>query len=207
MRSAQAIFICGVFFSLGILGCSSQPSQSQQKDHPTVAPQQAKTESQLLPESTEKKTESDAPSVFPDRPTELTLYSLDFRDEEFPNERKNDGKERFRNYLVIGKTEFKDSAKRESIMAAVNQAVREPAVGAKCFDPRHGLKIVAENGTTEVVICFACSQYNSTGAYRSDGYPLISSSPEAMLNSILKEAKIEVLPGMEELMRQRDVLK
>lgn len=135
-----------------------------------------------------------SPSVFPDSPTGLTLYSLDFRDEESRSEPKNEGKERFGKYLVIGRTEIKDSAKRETIMAAVNRAIGEPAEPKKCFWPRHGLKIVDSKGTTELVICFHCSQYISTGARPSDGYETISDSPQELLNNILKEASIEVVP-------------
>src|SRR5436190_6227527 len=157
MQNGRIAFICGAFFSLAALGCSSA-------------------------------------SVFPDSPTELTLYSLDFRDEEFPSKPKNDGKERFGKFLVIGKTEIKDSARREAVMAAVNRAIGEPAEPKNCFWPRHGLKIVDSKGTTELVICFHCEQYVSTGAQRSDGYKTISASPQELLNSGLKEAGIEIVP-------------
>jgi len=184
--------------ALVILGCSSQTSPPLEK---AVSKTEVTTESP--PESTAKEEASRKVPDFPDSPTTLTLYSVDFRDEEFPDNPKKDGKERLLNYLVLGKIEIKDPAKRKSIMAAFKQAIREPAEPTKCFDPRHGLKVVDEKGTTEIVICFHCFQYISTGAHPSDGYEIISAKPQELLNSILKEAGIEVLPGMEELMKQR----
>ena len=198
MRNPLTIFTCGAIFSLAIFGCSSQPSPPPQK---TGLKTGVTTES--APESTENDGASRTLPDFPKSPTALTLYAVDFRDEENPDEPKNDGKERLVNYLVLGKVEVRDTAKRESIMGAIKQALREPAEPAKCFDPRHGLKIVDEKGVTEMVICFECFQFTSTGAHRSEKWETISATPQELLNSILKEAGIEVLPGMEELIRQR----
>jgi len=54
-----------------------------------------------------------------------------------------------------------------------------------------------------MVICFECFQFISTGAHPSQPWETISATPQELLTSILKEAGIEVLPGMEELMKQR----
>jgi hypothetical protein len=198
MRNPLTIFTCVAAFSLTLFGCSSQPSPPPQKAglKPNVTTESA-------PEPTVKEEISRNLPDFPKNPTALTLYAVDFRDEAKPDEPKNDGKERFANYLVIGKVEVRDAAKRESIMVAIKKALHEPAEPAKCFDPRHGLKIVDEKGVTEMIICFECRQFTSTGAHRSEPWETISATPQDLLNSILKEAKIEVLPEMKELIRQR----
>jgi len=198
MRNQLTIFTCFTVFSLAIAGCTSQPSPPPQKKGLKT---DVTTES--APESTEKKEDTRKLPDFPRSPTKLTLYSIDFRDEDRSGGVKNDGKERLVNYLVLGKVEVRDTAKREAIMAAIRKALHEPAEPLKCFDPRHGLKIVDEKGVTEMVICFECFQFISTGAHPSQPWETISATPQELLTSILKEAGIEVLPGMEELMKQR----
>lgn len=198
MRYSLKLFTCGVVISLVILGCSSQTSPPAEKtDSKSEVTTKSPSESPTTGEESRKLPD------FPDSPTTLTLYSVDFRDEEKANrDEKRDGKERLLNYLVLGKTEIKDPEKRKSIMAAFKQAIREPAEPTKCFDPRHGLKVVDEKGVTEIVICFHCFQYISTGAHPAR-YETISAKPQELLDSILKEAGIEILPGMEELMKQK----
>ena len=198
MQNPSTIFTCSAMLSLAIFGCSSQSAPPPEK---TGLKPNVTTESAL--ELTEKEEVSRKLPDFPKSPSALTLYAVDFRDEEKTNGPKNDGKERLVNYLVLDKVEVRDTAKRESIMGAIKKALREPAEPAKCFDPRHGLKIVDEKGVTEMVICFECFQFTSTGAHRSEKWETISATPQELLNSILKEAGIEVLPGMEELIRQR----
>jgi hypothetical protein len=189
MRNPLTIFTCVAIFALAIVGCSSQPSPPPQK---TGLKTDVTTES--APKSTEQVEVSQNLPDFPKSPTTLTLYAVDFRDEEFPNEPKNDGKERLGNYLVLGKVEIRDSAKREAVMTAIKKAIREPAEPAKCFEPRHGLRVVDVKGVTDIVICFHCFQFISTGAHRSTGYETISATPQESLNRILREAGIDVVP-------------
>jgi hypothetical protein len=135
-----------------------------------------------------------------DVPTKLTLYSIDFREvapefqEEETEKPKNDGKERIGGYVVLGKIEIKNPQQRKEIMDSIREAIRKPAEQAKCFWPRHLIRLEERKGASEIVICFSCSGYTASGHLATEGIQPISDHPKALLNSILKDAKIEMVP-------------
>jgi hypothetical protein len=129
-------------------------------------------------------------------PRKLTLYSLDFRETFLEKSKRphDDGKERIGEYVVLGKIEIKNPDQRKEIMDSIDQAIREGGQQKSCFDPRHLLRVVDDEGTTDYTICFQCSNYTATGAHSSDGMKAISDQPKGLLNSILEGAKIEIVP-------------
>jgi hypothetical protein len=135
-----------------------------------------------------------------DTPTKLTLYSIDFREaaEEYKDKHsekpKNDGKARIGDYVVLGKIEIKNPQQRKEIMDSIREAIRKPAEQAKCFWPRHLIRVEEREGASEIVICFECSGYSASGHLATEGILPISDQPKALLNSILKDAKIEMVP-------------
>ena len=129
-----------------------------------------------------------------DAPSELTLYSLDFRERRIDPIVDDDKRERFGDFLVLGKVKVEEAAKRKEIMAAIHKAIPNNSEGPACFWPRHGLKIVDSKGITEMVICFQCVQYTSTGAHAIEGYGTISPAPNPLLNKILNDAGVEIVP-------------
>ncbi len=83
------------------------------------------------------------------------LFSLD---PSPPGEQPLTPAEDFRGYRILGKaTLSKDERDRliEASRAAIDSSNGE---AAKCFNPRHGLRIVAQGDTVELVICFECQQ-------------------------------------------------
>ncbi|MCE9526224.1 MAG: hypothetical protein K8R36_09245 [Planctomycetales bacterium] len=106
----------------------------------------------------------------------------------------NDGKERIGEYVVLGKVEVEDPQQRKQVMDSIRQAIHKGGTQKMCFDPRHILRVVDGEGTTEFTICFQCSNYTATGARSSGGMKAISEDPKGLLNSILEGAKIEIVP-------------
>jgi len=87
-------------------------------------------------------------------PDQLILYSIDGRDDA-----GKPGKdvELFHNYPVLGKIEIKEAAKRDEILAALKSGIdKSDGTVAKCFWPRHGIRVVEKGKTTDYVICFEC---------------------------------------------------
>src|SRR5262245_42014235 len=79
-------------------------------------------------------------------PEQLTLFSIDGRDEPQRGEAK--AKESFHGYPVLGKIEITDPAQRRALLAALHDAIaRNDGRMAFCFWPRHGIRAV-EKGKT-----------------------------------------------------------
>ena len=118
--------------------------------------------------------------------TEFELFSLD----PFPEKRAN-RKRNFRRWSILGSTIIKDQETRERLIAEFKTAVADHRGGAdKCFNPRHGIKVVHEGSTHEFVVCFECFQvrWYIDGVEKS-GF-LISDSPQASFDTVLTDAKV-----------------
>lgn len=194
MRIPLAFHI-SAFCSILLIGCSA-PSESKPVTQTTKAAE-VPTKSADESEGTTKAAETPAPqepSIDAETPSELILYSLDFRERRIDPIADDDKRERFGDFLVLGKVKIEEAAKRKEIMESIHKAIPNSAEGPACFWPRHGLKIVDSKGTTEMVICFQCVQYTATGAHAIDGYGTISTAPKPLLNNVLKDAGIEIVP-------------
>jgi hypothetical protein len=98
----------------------------------------------------------------------------------------------FHGWLVLGKTVIKDATTRKKLVEAFEQGIREYKDGpANCFKPRHGIRVKHDGKTAEFVICFECAQVHVSmvDGSRPQGF-LISSSPAALFNEVLKEAGV-----------------
>jgi hypothetical protein len=133
-----------------------------------------------------------------DVPDQMTLYSID--PGRLKPEDKNASVEKFYRWKVLGKLEISDAAERAEIFSAVKNGITEGGMRASCFDPRHGLRVVMNNQTTDYVICFACSVVaihqsdpkSQTG--KTSKTVTTSSSPQPTLNKYLKQANIPLAP-------------
>jgi len=66
--------------------------------------------------------------------------------------------EDFHGYRVLGRAQL-DKDERERLIGAARGAVDDNEGRAmKCFNPRHGLRVVAQGDTVDLVICFECLQ-------------------------------------------------
>src|SRR5262249_25736189 len=67
------------------------------------------------------------------------------------------GEEGFHGWKILGKTAVKDAAVRKQIVTALDKGIAESdGNGAKCFDPRHGIRAQHDGKTVDLVICFEC---------------------------------------------------
>jgi hypothetical protein len=92
-------------------------------------------------------------------PEKLTLYSLDGRYLEA--NRQPAGAEIFHGCPVLGKVEITDTEQREQLLAALNEGITQGTREdmAKCFVPRHGLRVVENGITVDYLLCFECSRF------------------------------------------------
>lgn len=142
---------------------------------------------------------ADSPAVEPDPhlfPTdakailqgakEIELFSID------PNRSEEKAIEEFQGRRVLGKTVIKEEKARKAFVAALEKGVTEYKGGpAKCFNPRHGIRVKHDGKTVDFVICFEC--YQVRALYGDEGQSfLVSRSPAELFNKILKDAGVEL---------------
>ena len=104
-------------------------------------------------------------------------------------------REKFHDIPVLGKVEIKDAAKRKEIIDALNVSKAEGRGVAKCFYPRHGVRLVEGGREVDHLICFECSylQIYLNGVLKSNEVP-ISRHAQPVFNKVLDEAKVPIMP-------------
>lgn len=111
----------------------------------------------------------------------LELYSLD-------GERS--AKDGWHGAKVLGQTTVKGKGVRE-VGALIKKGVAEGDGGAKCFIPRHGVRIAHDKKTYDLVICFECSWvYVFVDGSDQPTVLSTSGSPQKALNKLLTDAKV-----------------
>ncbi|HEX4608156.1 MAG TPA: hypothetical protein VH092_08115, partial [Urbifossiella sp.] len=128
-----------------------------------------------------------------------TLYSLDPEGRPDPAEKRDPAREVFHNTRVHGKTVVKDAAARKALFDAFRTGVQDHnGSAAKCFAPRHGLRIKSGEATVDLLICFECFQvqvFENDKAAR--GKLLVSRSPRGAFNKALTDAGVPLDKGAE----------
>jgi hypothetical protein len=104
----------------------------------------------------------------------------------------------FHGWEVLGSTKVEKADVRKQLVAALKKAAAEnDGVAAACFNPRHGIRVVQEDKTIDLVICFECY---STTVYvddvRKDSF-LLTDSAKAAFDKVLQNAKVP-LPKKDE---------
>lgn len=115
----------------------------------------------------------------------LTLYALS-------PEKQNAGTENFHGFPVLGKTEIDTLEHQKELKGAFIREMAS-AKSAECFNPRHGLRAVGENGKTiDLAISFECGKFKvyTDGATETEG-SVKAENLEAPFNQILRNAGIE----------------
>lgn len=119
---------------------------------------------------------------------QLELYSLDPDDDlEKPPP------DAFHRHRVLGKTVVSDEAVRKHVIAGLEKGVAQGTRPAKCFWPRHGVRVTHNGKTLDLVICFQCSQLSFILGDKAETV-VISKSPESVLDKTLKDAGVPLAP-------------
>ena len=87
----------------------------------------------------------------------------------------------------------KEADARKNLVAAFEKGVADnKGIAAKCFNPRHGIRVTQDGKTADFVICFECSQFDvysgPEGKVEKGKHLLVGKSPEATFNKVLKDA-------------------
>ena len=87
-----------------------------------------------------------------DMANQFDLLSLD------PDAGRDQTKDAFHGWKVLGKTVVKDPKVRKQILESLYEGIsKSDGQGAKCFEPRHGIRASVEGKTVDLVVCFECS--------------------------------------------------
>lgn len=119
----------------------------------------------------------------------MTVYSLDGTYEKGDSKRKPSG-EMFHDHPVLRKVDIASAQDRTAILAAVKKGIaKSDGTQAKCFWPRHGIRLTQSGKTIEYVICFQCLQLNEYIDGKSSHKPT-TKSPATVLDKHLQDAGV-----------------
>lgn len=117
-------------------------------------------------------------------PEHLTLFSIEGKHVSA------DAEERFHGYPVLGKVEIADADDRKKLVVALKEGLAQSDRSmAKCFWPRHAIRVVEKGRTIDYVICFECLQLEIREG-RSKKTKPITSEPQSVFNNYLISAGI-----------------
>jgi hypothetical protein len=97
----------------------------------------------------------------------------------------------FHGYNILGSTAINDADTLKRLVYAFEKGVSENhGFIAACFNPRHGIRVTSGGRTAEFVICFECAQVQVYVAGGVERTFLISGSPQALFNEVLRDAHV-----------------
>ena len=101
----------------------------------------------------------------------------------------------FHGWKSLGQTTVKEAEQRKKLLTAFEKGVEiEIAKVAKCFEPRHGIRMVHEGKTIDLVICFTCYRVLVFAGEEQEQSFQIEDSPRAVFDQMLKDAKVRLPP-------------
>ena len=134
----------------------------------------------------ENRLSAEAKAVL-DKAEQFELLSLD------PAVEGVKGKEGFHGWKILGKTAVKDATIRKQIVTALDKGIAESdGNGAKCFDPRHGIRAQRDGKTVDLVICFECGWVYVFHGDKEErqGVAVTTGKPQAVFDKVLKDADV-----------------
>lgn len=133
----------------------------------------------------------------PDDPDSMTIFSVDGTADQGGSLWKGPtaGAPMYK-YPVLGSVEVTDPGRRREVMAAVRQGLRQNTPQAKCFWPRHIVRVRKGGDETDVVICFQCSNVE---AHRAGNDTVLwrgttGDGARPLLNEISAAAGVPITP-------------
>jgi hypothetical protein len=112
------------------------------------------------------------------------LLSLDPGNHEAPPANQ------FHTWQVLGRVLIDDAATRARLNDALRAGASEKVDPAACFEPRHGIRVTHAGQTTDFVICFGCGQAYVLTTGKKDEEFLVSHSPRAVFDEVLKSKSV-----------------
>ena len=134
-----------------------------------------------------------------DDPDELVVISVDGTQmSKEPEDRVfARGSEFLYDCAVLGRVAITDPTTRREIIAAVKADIRAgSSTRAKCFQPRHVLRVVKDGVVVDVVVCYQCHNYeiHRNGGPHTGLTPAIGDGSRPLLNRILTGAGVAIVP-------------
>lgn len=121
-------------------------------------------------------------------PDEFILYSLE---PGKPGVADGADAKTFHGHTLLGQTEVKDAKTQKKLVDALNRGVSDhDGSVAACFIPHHGLRVRKGKHVVDLVVCFKCAQVNVYENDKKGEGVLISTTPRATFNEVLKQAKV-----------------
>ena len=134
---------------------------------------------------------AEAIEKIPASEAKLFLYALNPNDERVDSGKlPENSDEVFHYYPVLGKAEIIPLQEKTNLLAAFVKGIREnTGGGARCFIPRHGLRVVTASATNDFVICYQCLRVHAYNFSVSDSF-YTSDSPGPTFDQFLKKYKL-----------------
>jgi hypothetical protein len=131
-------------------------------------------------------------AFLPESVISLTLYSIEC---DFDSASLPDDAELLHGYLVLGKAEI-SSSERSEVIDAIRADIANGSKIYNCFDPHHAVRLVTEDKTLDIVICYKCRGYerSENGKLVTTSFPMDVRS-RGVLNRILRSKGIELSPA------------
>ena len=92
---------------------------------------------------------------------------------------------------VLGQTKVKGEADLKALVGALKKGVADGEGGARCFIPRHGVRVAHDGKTYDLLICFECHWvYVFTDKSDKPLVLMIADLPQKVFNKLLTDAKV-----------------
>jgi hypothetical protein len=132
----------------------------------------------------------------PEQADRVTLYSLEC---DFDRQAVREDAELLHGYLVLGKTDIESAEDRTEILDAVRKDIANGGSAFyHCFTPHHAVRIVHDDTTTDIVICYMCRGYERTeNGELGLSHPMDVRSRD-LLNRVLESHDITLSPDAKE---------
>jgi hypothetical protein len=129
-----------------------------------------------------------------DRAERVTLFSVDWHGYDDRAPATDDA---LYGCHILGKVEITDPEQRRELIAALREGIATPdVVQAKCFYPRHVLRVEQGGRTADYVICFQCGNYRLylDGSTRHNLTPSMGRQVRPVFDKPLNDAKVPIAP-------------
>ncbi len=122
----------------------------------------------------------------------LILFSIDPHDTRiFSGKLPENSDEVFHQYPILGSIEIVSNEEKKTSLRAFAKGIRESdGTTMRCFDPRHGLRIITESATNDFVICFECLSVKAYGFPPAQNF-LTTHSPQEIFDNFLDKNQIK----------------